>query len=94
MYFENFDGDYIYSPSVSGLGGIMQPHNPMLGATYRMSPLLPSDMFTPVSDMTVNMPDRDATLSGMQFDDQSLCGFGSVQDAISTLSIVDLLSRA
>lgn len=94
MYFENFDGDYIYSPSVSGLGGIMQPHNPMLGATYRMSPLLPSDIFTPTTDMTVNMPDRDATLSGMQFDDQSLCGFGSVQDAISTLSIVDLLSRA
>jgi hypothetical protein len=94
MYFENFDGDYIYSPSVSGLGGIMQPHNPMLSAVYKMSPLLPSDMFTPTTDMTVGMPDRDETLSGMQFNDPALCGFGSVQDAISTLSIVDLLSRA
>jgi hypothetical protein len=94
MYFENADGNYVYSPSVTGLSGIMQPHNPMLGATYRMSPLLPSDMFTPTSAMNVGMPDQSGILSGMQFDDQSLCGFGSVQDAISTLSIVDLLTRA
>jgi len=94
MYFENFDGDYIYSPSVSGLGGIMQPHNPMLGSAYKMSPLLPGDMFTPTTAMQVGMPDQNAVLSGMQFNDQSLCGFGAIQDAISTLSIVDLLTRA
>jgi len=94
MYFENADGNYIYSPSVTGLGGIMQPHNPMLGATYRMLPLLPGDMFTPTDAMNVGMPDQNAVLSGMQFNNESLCGFGAVQDAISTLSIVDLLTRA
>jgi len=94
MYFENADGNYIYSPSVTGLDGIMQPHNPMLGATYRMSPLLPGDMFTPTDAMNVGMTDPTGILSGMQFNNESLCGFGAVQDAISTLSIVDLLTRA
>lgn len=92
MYFENADGNYVYAPDVSGLGGIMEPHNP-LGAIYQMSPLLPGDVGTPTYMMPVGMPDANATLSGCQFCDQALNGFGAVQDAISTLSIVDFLTN-
>lgn len=94
MYYMKPDGEFVYSPDVGGLGGIMAPHNPMLGAAYAMSSLLPSDVGTPTIDMNVRMPDERAMLSGCQFCDSSLNGFGAVQDAVSVLSFVDLMTRA
>lgn len=110
MYFEDADGNYVFAPSVDNLNGIMEPFNPMdasvmLGAAYQQSPLLPSDVGTPVMDMNVRMPDEAARLSGIdwdgaahygggQFEDPMLNGFGAVQDAVSVLSFVDLLARA
>ena len=125
MYYMKPDGEFVFSPNVDGLGGIMAPHNPMLGAAYAMSSLLPSDVGTPTIDMNVRMPDERAVLSGIdntnvyayntgqfaepmigyqldlggycgpdQFNNPALNGFGAVQDAVSVLSFVDLMSRA
>ena len=86
MYFMTPDGNYVYSPGVQNLGGIMQPHDPM-------SPMLPSDIGTPTYSMSVGMPDQHAVLNGGQFNDPMLCGFGAVQDAINALSVVDFLAN-
>ena len=79
MYFENADGNYVYAPDVSGLGGIMEPFNPMdapmmLGASYQQSPLLPGDMGTPTFTMDVGMPDYDAQLSGFDWQGRAIYG--------------------
>ena len=97
---------YVYAPSVDGLGGIMECCNPLdgFGVAYQPSPLVPSSAGTPVYDMRVSMPDG-RNLSGIdtdvymvwptgQFAEPMLNGFGAVQDAVSVLSFVDLLSRA
>lgn len=76
MHYKNSYGGGIYSPSVEGLNGIMEVHNP-LGASYAMSPLLPSDVGTPVIDMNVRMPDENAALSG--FDQQGTFAYNTGQ---------------
>ena len=85
MYFENADGNYVYAPDVSGLGGVMECMNPMcagsLGAAYAMSPLLPSDIGTPVFDMNVRMPDERAVLSGFDQPGQYAYNSGQIEEA-------------
>jgi hypothetical protein len=71
---------YVYAPEVNQLDGIMVPINPLMG--LGQSPLYRSDIATPTYDMTpypTNMPRLD--------------GVGAVQDALSVLSVVDLLTR-
>lgn len=97
--------DYIYSPQVNQLDGIMQPINPLMGVSetggegwsglYQswtmagiddaMSPMIRSDAATPTVDMMS---------AGGQFSMPALNGgLGAVQDALSVLSVVDLLTR-
>ncbi len=72
---------YIYAPEVNQLDGIMRPINPLMGYMGE-SPLYRSDIATPTVDMTpypTHIPRLD--------------GVGAVQDALSVLSVVDLLTR-
>lgn len=99
---------YVYSPTVNTLDGIMQQINPLMGANsdagvspegwqpmYQswalagvddvMSPMIRSDIATPTVDI------KDAS---SQFSMPALNGgLGAVADALSVLSVVDLLSR-
>ena len=71
---------YIYAPEVNQLDGIMRPINPLMG--LMQSQLYRSDIATPTVDLTpypTYMPRLD--------------GVGAVQDALSVLSVVDLLTR-
>jgi hypothetical protein len=87
---------YIYAPQPNQLDGIMRPINPLMGYTDQregwtpsqgawymgQSPLYRSDLATPTVDLTpypTQMPRLD--------------GVGAVQDALSVLSVVDLLTR-
>jgi hypothetical protein len=87
---------YIYAPEVNQLDGIMRPINPLMGYVDQRegwapaqgawymgeSPLYRSDIATPTVDMTpypTHIPRLD--------------GVGAVQDALSVLSVVDLLTR-
>lgn len=98
---------YVYAPEANQLDGILRPINPLMGANsdagmgpegwqpmYQswalngvddvLSPMIRSDIATP----TVDIKD-----SSFQFAMPALNGMGAVQDALSVLSVVDLLTR-
>ena len=72
-----------FSPSVSNLGGIMQPHNPLCGYGDPINPIIPSDMLSPV----VNIDDPQYGVSAPGH-------LGGVSDLLSVLSAVDFLFPA
>ncbi len=75
---------YVYAPVPNQLDGIMQQINPLMGLGAA-SPMIRSDAATP----TVNIDD-----ASRQFVMPALNGgMGAVQDALSVLSVVDLLTR-
>lgn len=92
---------YVYAPEANQLDGIMQQINPLMGisetgnegwaglyqswALAAASPMIRSDIATPTVDI------KDAS---NQFAMPALNGgMGAVQDALSVLSVVDLLTR-
>lgn len=93
---------YVYAPVPNQLDGIMQPINPMMGTRpegwnepmstwflagidQNFSPMIRSDISTP----TVDIPQ-----AGNQFAIPALNGgLGAVQDALSVLAVVDLLTK-
>lgn len=68
-----------FSPSVSNLGGIMAPHNPLSAYGDPINPIIPSDMLSPVGNIDapygVSAPGH----------------LGGVSDLLSVLSAVDFL---
>lgn len=78
---------YCYAPEANQLDGIMRPINPLMGVAgidEIMSPMIRSDIATPTVDITG---------AQRQFSMPALNGMGAVQDALSVLSVVDLLTR-
>ena len=79
---------YLYAPKAHQLNGVLRPMNPLMGIdetpTPIYSPLIRSDIGTPTYDI----------LTTNQFQMPALNrGLGAVQDALSVLAVVDLLSR-
>jgi hypothetical protein len=96
---------YVYAPMCNQLDGVMQPMNPLdtgnegyspmqhqffLGESIDetpmpiMSPMIRSDVGTPTVDILNTNQFAMPALNG---------GLGAVQDALSVLAVVDLLSR-
>jgi hypothetical protein len=79
---------YLFAPKAHQLDGVLRPMNPLMGIdetpTPIFSPLIRSDIGTPTYDI----------LTGNQFQMPALNGgLGAVADALSVLSVVDLLTR-
>ncbi len=96
---------HVFAPTCNQLDGVMQPMNPLdtgnegystfmhhfaLGESIDetpmpiLSPMIRNDVATPTVDIMTTNQFAMPALNG---------GLGAVQDAISVLSIVDLLSR-
>ncbi len=68
--------NYVYSPSVENLGGIMEPMN-------FISPIIPSDLLTPTTDLDSGYGISKAYYGGKLG--------GAISDVAATLDIVNAL---
>lgn len=80
---------YLYAPQAPQLDGVLRPMNPLMGIDETpmpvLSPLIRSDVGTPTVDILTPNQFQMPALNG---------GLGAVADALSVLSVVDLLTRA
>lgn len=79
---------YLYAPKAAQLDGVLRPMNPLMGIDETpipvLSPLIRSDVGTPTVDILTPNQFQMPALNG---------GLGAVADALSVLSVVDLLTR-
>lgn len=79
---------YLYASQAHQLDGVLRPMNPLMGIDETpvpiLSPLIRSDVGTPTVDILNTNQFQMPALNG---------GLGAVADALSVLSVVDLLTR-